>query len=61
MKKYRYLIWGVVFIIFAGLVGAGAIHQWVDGNKIEALIGFMMTAGDIVCVFDAFHLYDKNR
>jgi hypothetical protein len=25
------------------------------------LIGFMITAGDIVCVFDSFHRYDKNR
>ncbi len=61
MKKYGYLIWGVVFIIFAGLTGAGAINQWVDGNKIAALVGFMITAGDIVCVFDAFYSYDKNR
>jgi hypothetical protein len=25
------------------------------------LIGFMITTGDIVCVFDSFHRYDKNR
>jgi hypothetical protein len=61
MKKYGNLIWGVVFIILAGFVGAGAISQWVDGSKAMALIGFMITAGDIVCVFDAFHRYDKNR
>jgi len=61
MKKYGYLIWGVVFIILAGFVGAGAISQWVDGSKAMALIGSMITAADIVCVFDAFHHYDKNR
>lgn len=61
MKKYGYLILGVVFIILAGFVGAGAISQWVDGSKDMALIGFMITAADIVCVFDAFHSYDKNR
>ena len=61
MKKYGNLILGVVFIIFAGLVGACAISQWVDGDKVAALIGFMITAGDIVCVFDAIYSYDKNR
>ena len=61
IKKYGYLIWGVVFIILAGFVGAGAIHQWVDGSKTIALLGFIIAASDIICVFDAFHSYDKNR
>ncbi len=61
MKKYGYLIWGVVFIILAGFVGAGAINQWVDGNQAIALVGFFLCAADIVCVFEAFHSYDRNQ
>ena len=61
MKKYKDLIIGVIFIILAGFVGASAIGQWVDGNQAIALVGFFLCAADIICVFDAFHHYDKNR
>ena len=61
MKKYKDLIIGVIFIILAGLVGAGAIHEWVDGSKATAFVGFCLCAADIVCVFDAFHSYNRNR